>query len=150
MSIAVVGQTQWSVSPITVNGMHIWDRYSKAQVCSILGLPSLYKDSIYSEPIEAYIQECFFQDGSSFGFVEYRLTDFRLKTNQFKINGIIGVGDNICKLNQLTGGGTIKMGKLKNNTQYYFYPVLPNAGDGIFFYYDSAGIITEIYFETLD
>ncbi|HET9570788.1 MAG TPA: hypothetical protein VFP20_05220 [Bacteroidales bacterium] len=152
-SIAAIAQNsdEWTVSTLTVNGMHIWDKYSRSQVSAYLGVPTSYIDSVYSEPVESYVQECHFSDGCSFGFEAYRLTDFRLKTNRFKINGIIGVGDNISKLNQLTGGGPIRSERLKNsNTPYYYYPVLPNADDGIFFYYNSRNnIITEIYFETL-
>lgn len=117
MPLVAITQTsdEWIVSTITVNSIHICDKYTKAQIVSYLGVPTSYADFVYSEPVESYVQECIFPDGNSFGFEAYKQTDFRLLTNRFKANGVVGVGDNISKLRQLTRSASIMSGGLRSN-----------------------------------
>ncbi|MDD4921382.1 MAG: hypothetical protein PHS30_02775 [Bacteroidales bacterium] len=140
------------ISTVNVNGLHIWGKYSKQQVDSILGVPISYRDTIVKEamePIGTRFQTFNYQGGDTFSLTDGDFTDFELKTSRFKINNTIAVGDSTSHLSNLASNcGLIYSESVSSLVigEYKLYS-LPIGESYIRFVYDND-FIKEIYFET--
>lgn len=127
---------------ISVNGLRVGEKYTNAYFVSVLGTPTKVDTPSKTDEYEnAYT---YYYGKDRFYLIGNEFYGFDLWTSAFAVNGLIRVGDNISKIDQLGG--------VKKSTQTTRVKVInwrpSNSGlyewASIYFYYNEDSIITSI------
>jgi len=139
-------QSGYQATNPDVNGIFIGSTYTKTQVEAKWGKPTEYASNMSEFGLDEQYDYLVNQMDNQFHFSENGVFDtFNVKTPNFVVytalSGGIKVGDNISRIKAI-GLGTPELQKDGS----YRVP----AGDDLFAFVQKNGVITEIYFVSLD
>jgi len=136
-------------SALKINGLTIYNTHSHAEIIAAYGNPTEYLSGTHEDcnvKWETYSYN--YSDSTDiFTFENGCFSGFSIRSPKFKINGSVGVGDDIGKLYQLQGGGTLIQ---KKNDNCYLYGIYLNSDIYIVILYDSNNKIKYISLDSND
>lgn len=145
----------WAVIPLNVNGLHLYGKYTKAQIIKALGKPIKFKESHFEDEKMA-TWTFIYSNNDSFGFDDGRFVDMRLRSSNFHVNKIVKVGcstDCVYEMIKELGNraGLLEKKTLSKGEKYFSLQLAPGVDGYIHIYCTDwvRGYITEIEFYSI-
>ena len=130
---------------ISVGGLILGQKYTVEQVTSIFGSPQSY-----SHEIDVYDTNKFMYNNNTFYINDGKFNCFELVNTDYKLNGVVGVGDTFDKIN-LLNPYKINSGTTINGIKFYYVYITDYFDDmSPIYFYMQNGTISKINYLYMD